>query len=103
MTSSGRDASSQLLSRIVANMSCQQRFGKTDRRDPAETARIWAELWPLVESGRIRPSLYDQEYAGLETVSRALNDIASRKVWGKAVIRVDECIPETSKTQKAQL
>ncbi|KAI1857558.1 uncharacterized protein JN550_013191 [Neoarthrinium moseri] len=64
------------------------RFGESDRRDPTETAKIWEELWPLVTDGKIKPTVYDQDYLGLESVPKALGDIASRKTWGKAVIKV---------------
>jgi NADPH2:quinone reductase len=47
-------------------------------------------LWPLVESGRVKPTVYNQIYSGLESVPKALKDIAGRKVWGKAVIQVDQ-------------
>ncbi len=34
--------------------------------------------------------MYDEEYKGLESVPRALKDLEDRKVWGKAVVQVDE-------------
>ncbi|KAH8682608.1 hypothetical protein BX600DRAFT_544949 [Xylariales sp. PMI_506] len=65
------------------------RFGESDRRDPSETAQIWKELWPLIEDGKIRPTMFDHEYKGLHSVATALEDINARKVWGKAIIQVD--------------
>ncbi|KAI4594456.1 hypothetical protein KJ359_008245 [Pestalotiopsis sp. 9143b] len=55
------------------------RFGETDRRDPAETARIWSELSPLIEAGLIRPAIY--------------------AVWGKAVIQLDKAIDQDGKAR----
>lgn len=66
-----------------------QRFGESHRRYPEEKRQIWDELWPLIDAGKIKPVVFDEKYMGLQSVSRALKDITSRKVWGKAVIRVD--------------
>jgi len=56
----------------------------------------------LVEDGKIRPVIYKEDYWGLETVSRALEDVRERKTWGRAVIRISEA--EADKTeQKARL
>ncbi|CZT44557.1 related to quinone reductase [Rhynchosporium secalis] len=62
------------------------RYGETDRIDPAETARTWQELKALWESGKLKPSVYEKEYRGLESVVHAMKDLESKKVWGKAVI-----------------
>ncbi|PVH88147.1 zeta-crystallin [Cadophora sp. DSE1049] len=62
------------------------RYGETDRIDPAETAQIWKELKALWESGKLKPTVYDEEYRCLESVVRAMKDLEARKVWGKAVI-----------------
>ncbi|KAL5327682.1 hypothetical protein ACEPPN_005384 [Leptodophora sp. 'Broadleaf-Isolate-01'] len=66
------------------------RYGETDRIDPAETAQIWRELKVLWEEGKFKPTVYDEEYRGLESVVRAMKDLESRKVWGKAVIVMDD-------------
>ncbi|KAK6064640.1 zeta-crystallin [Seiridium cupressi] len=65
------------------------RFGESDRRDPTEAARIWGKLLPLIEADKIKPTIYDATYPGLESVPQALEDISSRRVWGKAVIRLE--------------
>lgn len=75
------------------------RFGESDRRDPAETARIWSELLPLIEAGLIRPAIYAGRYQGLESVPAALHDIATRKVWGKAVIQLDKAVDPDGKAR----
>ncbi|ORY66980.1 quinone oxidoreductase [Pseudomassariella vexata] len=66
------------------------RFGETGRRYPHETTIIWEALLPLIKSGRIKPAVYDREYRDLGSVPRALEHVASRKVWGKAVILIDD-------------
>ncbi|KAJ0306396.1 hypothetical protein COL5a_003613 [Colletotrichum fioriniae] len=65
------------------------RYGESLRRYPEEEKAIWDQLKPLMDTDKIRPVIYHAEYAGLEHVSRALKDMASRKIWGKAVITLD--------------
>lgn len=63
-----------------------QRYGETDRIDPTETEAIWKELKVMWESGKLRPTVYDKEYRGLDSVVCAMKDLEARRVWGKAVI-----------------
>ena len=42
--------------------------------------------------GLLKPTVFDREYRGLESVRVAMKHLNERKVWGKAVILVD---PET--------
>jgi NADPH:quinone reductase len=65
----------------------KQRYGESIRRWPEEKARIWGELMPLMETGKIRPNVM-KCYEGLESVPAALADMANRKISGKAVVRV---------------
>jgi len=65
------------------------RFGMSDRIDPAETAKIWEGLKEMWEKRLLRPIVYGKEYRELESVATAMKDLASRKVWGKAVIRME--------------
>ena len=44
----------------------------------------------LVDAGKIRPVIYKEKYRGLESVSRALDDLRTHKAWGRAVLRIDE-------------
>ncbi|KAH7353969.1 quinone oxidoreductase [Plectosphaerella cucumerina] len=66
------------------------RFGESLRRDPAEEAQLWEGLQPLIDDGKIVPVVYDHEYRGLESVSQALKDLAGRRTWGKAIIRLEQ-------------
>ncbi|KAI0544787.1 zeta-crystallin [Xylaria curta] len=65
------------------------RYGETSRRYVEETKKIWREIYQMIESGVFKPTLFGKTYAGLESVPEALADVASREVWGKAVIQVD--------------
>jgi NADPH2:quinone reductase len=66
-----------------------QRYGESLRRDPKEKIRIWCKLQPLINSGLIRPTV-SQCYTGLASVPQALKDLGSRKISGKAVIKVTD-------------
>ena len=64
------------------------RYGETDRRSPEETRMVWKRLMEMIEKGLIKPTVYKEKYYGLEDVPRAMDDLAARKLWGKAVIHV---------------
>ena len=61
----------------------------TDRIDPAETVEIWRGISEMWEKGLLKPTVFAREYKGLEDVVVAMKDLSKRKVWGKAVIRLD--------------
>ncbi|OAP57470.1 hypothetical protein AYL99_08208 [Fonsecaea erecta] len=63
------------------------RFGETGRRNPQETQEIWRGLNEMLARGQIKPVIYGT-YAGLESVPGALDDLAARKVWGKAIVEI---------------
>lgn len=69
---------------------CEQRFGEDGRHDPKRTQDVWNGFMELVDAGKIRPVIYKEEYKGLESVSRALDDLKTHKAWGRAVLRIDE-------------
>ncbi len=66
------------------------RYGETQRRRMEENIRVWKDLDKMISDGKIRPTVYDGSYVGLESVPRAMNDMGKRLVWGKAVILVEE-------------
>lgn len=41
----------------------------------------------MLETGKIKPVIC-ATYPGLESVPKALDDLAARKVWGKAVVEI---------------
>lgn len=73
------------------------RFGDTDRRNPSENERVWKGLMDMIDRALVKPTVYKEKYYGLEDVPRAMNDLAARKVWGKAVFHVAE-MTETTKS-----
>lgn len=64
-----------------------QRFGETGRRNPQENEEVWKGLITMLESGKIKPIIYGT-YRGLQTVPQAMDDLSSRKIWGKAVVEI---------------
>lgn len=79
------------------------RYGETHRRRPEETAKIWDALERLINNGEIKPTVFEREYLGLEMVAKAMYDMANRKVWGKAVIVVDEDQQDRKGMNKAKM
>ncbi|EXJ70158.1 uncharacterized protein A1O5_06226 [Cladophialophora psammophila CBS 110553] len=63
------------------------RYGETGRRNPKENEEVWRGLNKMLEGGNIKPVIYGS-YSGLESVPGALNDLAARKVWGKAIVEI---------------
>lgn len=49
----------------------------------------------MIEKGMIKPTVFEKEYRGLESVKVALRDLSERRVWGKAVVVLEEA--KTSK------
>ncbi|EDU50374.1 Qor NADPH:quinone reductase [Pyrenophora tritici-repentis] len=78
------------------------RFGEDGRRDPQRTKDVWNGFMKLVETGKIRPVTYKENYRGLEAVSKALEDVKARKAWGRSVVRICED-GEVGDGQKARL
>jgi len=74
------------------------RYGESLRRYPEEKNRIWGELRPLIDSGKIKPTVFSA-YETLDGVPKALDDLSSRKVSGKAVIKVAEDEASGSKSK----
>lgn len=63
------------------------RFGESGRRSPQTLEKIWEGYLEMLRSGRLKPRLYG-DYGSLDEVGRALGDLASRRVFGKLVVRV---------------
>ena len=69
------------------------RFGESGRRHPYTLEQIWEGYLGMLQSGRLKASLYGS-YNGLEDVGRALEDLADRKVVGKIVVKVADSIED---------
>ncbi|KAH7078449.1 hypothetical protein FB567DRAFT_502623 [Paraphoma chrysanthemicola] len=78
------------------------RFGEDGRRDPQRTKDVWDGFMSMVEGGAIQPVIYKEEYKGLESITKALNDARMHKAWGRAVLRIDEAA-EDEVQHKARL
>jgi len=63
------------------------RFGENSRRFPQELEKIWDGWMNMLVQGKLEPLMYGR-YDGLESVGRALKDLAQRKVYGKVVVSV---------------
>jgi NADPH:quinone reductase len=50
---------------------------------------VWNELENFIEDGSLKGTVYDKKYQGLKDVSKAMEDVAARKVWGKAIIDLE--------------
>jgi NADPH:quinone reductase-like Zn-dependent oxidoreductase len=66
------------------------RFGEDGRHDPQRTRDVWDGFMKLVEQESIQPVVYKEDYRGLESVSKALEDARLHKPWGRAVLRISE-------------
>ncbi|KAK0529090.1 hypothetical protein OC834_000453 [Tilletia horrida] len=63
-------------------------WGRYIREEPDKAFETWGALLDWFGSGEIKPVIFDPIYEGLESVPRALGDLAQRKTWGKAVVRI---------------
>jgi NADPH:quinone reductase len=50
----------------------------------------------LIEKGLLKPTVFERDYRGLESVMNAMKDLAARTVWGKAVVLIE---PESSSSK----
>ncbi|OJD28189.1 hypothetical protein ACJ73_00400 [Blastomyces percursus] len=66
------------------------RYGETNRINPNETKLIWEGLAKLVNSNAVKPVTFEKRYRGLSEVHSAMSDLQARKIYGKAVIYIDE-------------
>ena len=44
----------------------------------------------MLKDGLVKPTVYNGKYLGLENVVTAMKDLGERKVWGKAVVSLDD-------------
>ncbi|BEI90006.1 uncharacterized protein CcaverHIS019_0300760 [Cutaneotrichosporon cavernicola] len=64
------------------------RGGETSIRDPGRYAKTIEACFDMVAGGKVRPVLHERIYEGLEELAQGLEDLESRKVFGKAVVRI---------------
>jgi len=57
-------------------------------RDPKRYAGTIKACFEMISTGKVTPMIYETVYDGLENLARGLEDLETRKVWGKAVVRI---------------
>ncbi|KAH7108427.1 NAD(P)-binding protein [Auriculariales sp. MPI-PUGE-AT-0066] len=57
---------------------------------------VWKELYNLIKSGKIVPSVYEHVYEGLDQVPEAIEAVTKRRTYGKAIVRLRRD-PESAK------
>lgn len=62
-------------------------WGASLMRDPGAVGRQMSEVFALAEQGKVAPPLYPP--FAFEDAAQALQDLADRKVYGKAVVEVN--------------
>ncbi|KAG0326099.1 hypothetical protein BGZ99_010154 [Dissophora globulifera] len=72
-------------------------WGAYAKYDPATMAKVWKELLDLFAEERLVPVVYEKIYQGLDSVKTGLNDLASRKTYGKAVVNIGGLPSSSSK------
>lgn len=64
------------------------RGGETSVRDPKRYARTIEACFDMVAGGKVTPVLHERIYEGLGELAEGLGDLETRKVFGKAVVRI---------------
>jgi NADPH2:quinone reductase len=68
-------------------------WGAYPMNQPEVIEPVFNDLFKLFESGKLKPIVYQPVTVGLENSAKALEDLGSRKTYGKVVI----CLPPKSK------
>ncbi|KAG0054102.1 hypothetical protein BGZ83_011986 [Gryganskiella cystojenkinii] len=63
-------------------------WGAYQKYDLATVAKVWKELLEMFATEKLVPVVYERVYDGLDSVKVGLNDLASRKTFGKAVVAI---------------
>ncbi|KAG0229054.1 hypothetical protein BGW42_001823 [Actinomortierella wolfii] len=64
-------------------------WGAYAKHDMATMAEVWKSLLNMFAERRLVPIVYEKVYQGLDQVKVGLNDLASRKTFGKAVVAIN--------------
>jgi NADPH2:quinone reductase len=65
-------------------------WGGTATNDHAAASRVWSGIEKLIAAGRLTPVIYQKIFQGLDKVPMALDELQTRKTWGKVVIKIDQ-------------
>ncbi|KAG0348171.1 hypothetical protein BG004_005827 [Podila humilis] len=72
-------------------------WGAYAKYDPATMAQVWTDLLQMFAEDKLVPVIYEKVYQGLESVKTGLNDLGSRKTYGKAVVAIGDAARSSSK------
>ncbi|KAF9972827.1 hypothetical protein BGZ73_003994 [Actinomortierella ambigua] len=64
-------------------------WGAYAKHDMATMAEVWKSLLTMFANGTLVPIVYEKVYQGLDQVKVGLQDLASRKTFGKAVVAIN--------------
>ncbi|PVU89327.1 hypothetical protein BB561_005430 [Smittium simulii] len=62
-------------------------WGAYLKHQPDAISQVWKGIFELIEAGKISPLVYNPIYYGLENANQAMNAIASRKSFGKVIVK----------------
>ncbi|OMJ20937.1 Quinone oxidoreductase-like protein 2-like protein [Smittium culicis] len=62
-------------------------WGAYTRNEPERIPEVWEGLFDLIERGLVTPVVYNPIYYGLENSNKCLNEIISRRTFGKVVVK----------------
>jgi len=65
-------------------------WGLLAKHEPETVTSTWEGIFRLVEQGKFRGTVFEGKYKGLADVGRALEDLETRKTWGKVVVDMPE-------------
>lgn len=63
-------------------------WGAYAKNELDKIPEAWNALLDLFAQKRIKPTVFEKVYQGLESLPEGLKDLSERKTWGKAVVRV---------------
>ncbi|SPO19639.1 related to quinone reductase [Ustilago trichophora] len=63
-------------------------WGAYVRNEPDKIGETWEALLHMFKTKQIVPTVFEHIYEGLDSVPQGLKDLADRKTWGKAVVRI---------------
>ncbi|KAM0791787.1 hypothetical protein ACM66B_004050 [Microbotryomycetes sp. NB124-2] len=64
-------------------------WGAYLKNEPEAVPQVWMGLLNMLSEGKIRGTVYDKLYEGLETVPEGLAALGSRGTWGKVIVKVN--------------
>ena len=65
-------------------------WGRYHFEEPDTVTEVWEDLLGFLKSGKLTPVVMDPVYKGIESLPKGLTDLATRKTWGKAVLRISD-------------